>query len=377
MIKEIPTYLSYSEAGVDEPREQEALKKMLYWFKKTFSFRRTVGSCSFSIGHFANVLDMGAGLGLVLTTDGVGTKLLIAQAMNKYDTIGIDCIANNVNDILCLGAEPFAMLDYIAINTIDEQALEDIAKGLCTGAEKAHICIPGGEIAQVGEMLAKSADNGIALDLVGSAFGAVSLSAERTGLPSLIDGKNVRPGDVVIGLLSSGLHSNGYSFARRILLEEAQFQLDQYVPALGRTLGEELLEPTYIYVDPIMSLQRKELPIHGIVNISGGGLLSLGRLPADYSYWIDTLPDLQPIFQLIQHTGSIPDTEMFATFNMGVGFCIVCAETAANSVIEDIQSNGHQAFIMGKVIDEPGGKILIKPHDLVGVDDTFVKRSCQ
>src|SRR5215472_520775 len=152
--KEPLTYLSYSEAGVDEPREQETLKRMLPWFKKTFSFRKAIGSSSFSIGHFANVLDMGSGLGLVLTTDGVGTKLLIAQAMGKFDTIGIDCIANNVNDILCLGAEPIAMLDYIAINTIHEQAMEDIARGLCAGAEKAHICIPGGEIAQVGEMLA-------------------------------------------------------------------------------------------------------------------------------------------------------------------------------------------------------------------------------
>ena len=299
------TYLSYSEAGVDEPREQETLKKMLPWFKKTFSFRKVIGSSAFSIGHFANVLDMGNGLGLVLTTDGVGTKLLIAQAMNKYDTIGIDCIANNVNDILCLGAEPIAMLDYIAINTINEQAMEEIARGLCVGAEKAHICIPGGEIAQVGEMLTTSIDNAIALDLVGSAIGVVRLSAERTDLPLLVDGRNVQSGDLIIGLLSSGLHSNGYSLARRVLLEKTHLRLDQYITELGRNFGEELLEPTYIYVDPIMSLQQKGLPIHGIVNISGGGLLSLGRLPADYSYSIDRLPPPPPIFQLLQNTGLI------------------------------------------------------------------------
>src|SRR5204863_9738383 len=180
------------------------------------------------------------------TTDGVGTKLLIAQAMNKYDTIGVDCVANNVNDILCLGAEPIAMLDYIAINQINEQAMEDIAKGLCIGAEKAHICIHGGEIAQVGEMLATSIGNTVALDLVGSAIGVVRLSAQRTDLPVLVDGRNVRSGDIIIGLLSSGLHSNGYSLARRVLLEKAHLSLDQYITELGRTLGEELLEPTYI-----------------------------------------------------------------------------------------------------------------------------------
>src|SRR5215471_21268742 len=159
---------SYSRAGVDEPREQEALKGMLRWIKKTYSFRQGIGSTSYSIGHFANVLNMGSGLGLVLTTDGVGTKLMIAQKLKRFDTVGIDCVANNVNDILCMGAEPVAMLDYIAINSIDERVLEEIAKGLYLGAEKAHISIPGGEIAQVREMLAPAGAGEMAVDLVGS-----------------------------------------------------------------------------------------------------------------------------------------------------------------------------------------------------------------
>src|SRR5260370_4119319 len=182
---------SYSKAGVDEPREQEALKGMLGWIKQTYRFREGIGSTSYSIGHFANVLNMGGGLGLVLTTDGVGTKLLIAQQLKRFDTVGIDCVANNVNDILCMGAEPVAMLDYIATNAIDEQVLEDIAKGLYLGAERAHISIPGGEIAQVREMLAPVKPGETAIDLVGSAVGVVALSSDRDDLPELIDGKRV------------------------------------------------------------------------------------------------------------------------------------------------------------------------------------------
>lgn len=367
------TYLSYAEAGVDEPREQEALNKMLYWFRKTYSFRKGIGSPSHSIGHFANVLEMGAGLGLVLTTDGVGTKLIIAKMLNKYDTVGIDCIANNVNDILCLGAEPVAMLDYIAINTINEHALEDIAKGLFIGAEEAHICIPGGEIAQVTDMLACA--NGVtAIDLVGSAIGVVALSPERTDLPPLVDGKKITPGDIVIGLLSSGLHSNGYSLARKALLDQAKLRLDQYVEDLGRSLGEELLVPTSIYVDPVLSVLQKGLSVHGMVNVSGGGLLSLGRLPTDYSYVIESIPPPPPVFKLIQDYGSIPDAVMFAAFNMGIGFCLICAETDAEKVIEEACSKGHRAIRLGKVVDEPGRRIILKSYDLVGSGEVFTER---
>jgi phosphoribosylformylglycinamidine cyclo-ligase len=370
--KDSKSYLSYAEAGVDEPREQEALNKMLYWFKKTYSFRSGIGSTFYSIGHFANILEMGAGLGLVLTTDGVGTKLIIAQMLDKYDTVGIDCIANNVNDILCLGAEPVALLDYIAINTVNEQVLEDIAKGLCMGAEEAHICIPGGEIAQVADMLACT-NGATSVDLVGSAIGVVGLSPQRTDLPPLVDGKKITPGDIVIGLLSSGLHSNGYSLARKVLLDQAKLRLDQYVDELGKTLGEELLTPTSIYVDPVLSLLRKGLSVHGMVNVSGGGLLSLGRLPADYSYVIKNILSPPPVFKLIQKYGSIPDTVMFAAFNMGIGFCLICAETDAERVIEEVHSKGHKAMRLGKVLDKPGRRIFLEPYRLVGFGEAFIE----
>lgn len=363
--------LNYRGAGVDEAAEQEALKGMLDWIRMTFSFRKSIGIPAFSIGHFANVLNLGAGLGIVLTTDGVGTKLLIAQALNRYDTIGIDCVANNVNDILCLGAEPIAMLDYIAIDTINEYVLTNIAKGLYEGAKSAKISIPGGEIAQVRDMLAPSPHTSI--DLVGSAFGVVSLSPERAELLPVVDGSKVRPGDVVIGLLSSGLHSNGYSLARSVLLDAAKFQLDDYIDELEKTLGDELLVPTHIYVDPVLSLLRKGLPIHGMANVSGGGLLSLGRLAGNYSYQIDNLPEPPAIFRLIQDRGTILDNEMFTTFNMGIGFCLVCDKTAGPMVIEEVSSHGHTAILLGEVIDGPGRNIFIEQHHLIGFGETFVK----
>jgi phosphoribosylformylglycinamidine cyclo-ligase len=363
-------YLTYAESGVDEPKEQEAFSKISGFFKKTYSFREGIGSTSYNIGHFANVLNMENGLGLVLTTDGVGTKLLIAQMLNKFDTVGIDCIANNVNDILCMGAEPVAMLDYIAINTIDEKVLEDIVRGLYLGAKEAHISIPGGEIAQVPDMLS-GPGNGVSLDLVGSAAGIVGLSSKRTDLLPLIDGTNVKPGDVLIGLPSSGMHSNGYSLARKVLLEQAKLKLDRYINELGKTLGEELLTPTYIYVDVMLSLLKKKIAIHGIVNVSGGGLLSLGRLPNNYSYVIDNLPTPPAIFNLIKEYGSLPDSVMFAAFNMGIGFCLVCAEEHVGEAVKDINANGHRPVILGNVAAEPGKKIFLETCQLVGTGETF------
>lgn len=363
-------HLSYAKAGVDEPREQEVLEKMFSLFKKTYSFREGLGATAYPNGHFANVLDMGNGLGIAFTTDGVGTKLLVAQMLNKYDTVGIDCVANNVNDLLCLGAEPVALLDYIATNAIDEEVLVGITKGLCLGAMKAHISIPGGELAQLGDVLVHST-GAPTIDLVGSSIGIVGLTQDRKDLLPIIDGKKVRPGNLIIGIVSSGLHSNGYSLARKVLLEHADLKLDSYINTLNRTLGEELLEPTFIYVDPIINLLRRSLPIYGMVNVSGGGFLSLGRLPNEYSYVIEHLPPIPPIFKLIQEHGSLPDTEMFAAFNMGIGFCLVCEEAAAQEIIDSIVSYDFEAMILGRVIDKPDREIYITPNKLVGSGEVF------
>ena len=294
--------MTYAEAGVDEPHEQDVLKKMSIWFKKTYTFRKGIGAPSLSIGHFANVLNLGNDLGLVFTTDGVGTKLVIAKELGKFDTVGIDCIANNVNDILCMGAEPISLLDYIGINSINEQHMIDVAKSLYQGALESEISIPGGEIAQMADMLSFS-EGECAIDLIGSAVGIVSLSGTRKDLLPFINGQKIQPGDVILGLPSSGLHSNGFSLARQILIKQSKLKYDRYFDSLGKTIGEELLTPSLIYVKPVLKVLRNRRTVNGLVNISGGGLLSLGRLLTKYSFEIDTLPKTPPIFTLIQSEG--------------------------------------------------------------------------
>jgi phosphoribosylformylglycinamidine cyclo-ligase len=363
--------LTYAEAGVDEPREQEALgTRMLPWFKRTYEFRKGIGAPMSGIGHFGNILQLGGGRGLVLATDGVGTKLFIAQRMRRYDTVGIDCIANNVNDLICLGAEPIALLDYIAINGVDEEALEGIAKGLCLGAEKAGITIPGGEIAQMPEMFSRE-QGATALDLVGTAVGLVSLGDEFDEVPRLVDGSLVSPGDVIIGLASSGLHSNGYSLVRRVLLDDSRFALDDHIDRLGRTLGEDLLEPTRIYVKPIIALLKKGHAIHGLVNISGGGLLNLSRLPVNCSYSINNLPPIPPIFELIKETGRLPNAVVFAALNMGIGFCLVCPSASADTLLNELKACGETASVIGSVTGDPSGRVIIEQYGLVGSGERF------
>ena len=187
--------------------------------------------------------------------------------------------------------------------------------------------------------------------VVGTALGLVSLSANRTDLPPLVDGQNIKAGDAIIGLLSSGLHSNGYSLARKVLLHQAALRLDQYLDELGRTLGEELLEPTFIYVDAVLPLLRQRRSIKGVANVSGGGLLSLGRLPSDCSYLIERLPRPQPIFTLIQDRGSLPDAAMFAAFNMGVGLIVVCASRDQKQVRALLAEHGETPMALGHILE--------------------------
>jgi phosphoribosylformylglycinamidine cyclo-ligase len=355
--------LTYAESGVDIDRVGRALKAMLRWINPTLAFRDGVGRSALPIGHFANVLDIGHGMGLAVSTDSAGTKVLIAQLMDRYDTIAIDCIAMNVNDLLCVGAEPICMLDYIGVETADETLLEEIARGLHEGARQARISIPGGEIAQVGALLC-GVRPGRAFDIVGTALGTVALDR-------LILGSDIVPGDVVIGLRSSGLHSNGYSLARKVLLERAQLPLDQHVDALGRTLGEELLIPTRIYVPETVAMLQRGLRVKGLVNITGDGFLNLLRLDTPVGYRLDSLPEPQPIFALIQETGGIATEEMLLTFNMGIGFCVVCAEDAAGDVLRVCHEHGVPAQVIGRAVEEPRKKVVVEQYGLTGFEGHF------
>jgi phosphoribosylformylglycinamidine cyclo-ligase len=286
-------------------------------------------------GHYANVIRLDERTGIALSTDGVGTKLVIAEQLGRWDTIGIDCVAMNVNDVICVGAEPLAMVDYLAVDRADADVAEAIGKGLGRGAELAGIEIVGGELAQLGEII-----NG--LDLAGACFGVVQLD-------SLVTGASIEPGDPVIGLPSSGLHSNGYTLARSALAE-ITFDDDR----LGRPLGDVLLEPTEIYVKPIVGLLRSEVDVRGLAHITSGGLNNLLRLEAEVGYEIDDPLPVPPIFELIQELGDVGDEEMHEVFNMGCGFCVIVATADEDAALEPLRTNYPYAKKIGRATGDPG-----------------------
>ncbi len=289
-------------------------------------------------GHYASVIEVAPGLGIALSTDGVGTKLVLAEALGKLDTVGIDCVAMNVNDVICVGAEPLAMLDYIAIDKADPAICEEIGVGLARGATLAGIEIPGGELAQLGEMV-----HGV--DVSGACFGTVALDA-------IIDGRKVSPGDSIIGLPSSGLHSNGYTLARGAL-DGLDMGTDPE-GRLGRPLGEALLEPTEIYVKPIVELLRSEVDVRGLAHITSGGVNNLLRLAAPVGYEIDAPLPVPPLFDLIAERGKVADEEMHEVFNMGCGFCVVVPEIDEARALAMLGAHYPAAAKIGRVTDDSG-----------------------
>ena len=260
---------------------------------------------------------------------------------------------------------PLALLDYMAIDRIDEGVLDEIARGLFLGAELAGIAIPGGEIAQIGDMLADSAGGGPMLDLVGTAIGALPQGREA------LDGSMAKPGDVVIGLLSSGLHSNGYSLARHALFRKGGMSLSDQVPGTGRRLADALLQPTRVYVKAVESLWAAGITPRGMAHISGGGLLNLARLAADVSYELDAMVPVPEIFALIAQQGEIPPATMYATFNMGIGFCIVVNKSDQQAALDALKQVGEDALRVGWVTGRPGKSVSIPSAGLIGKGEAF------
>jgi len=324
---------SYARAGVDQDAADAAVAALV---SALAGIRLGRPSRQLELpGHYASVIRIDERTGVALSTDGVGTKLLLAEQLGRYDTVGIDCIAMNVNDVICVGAEPLAMLDYLAVERADPEVCAQIGAGLARGAEQAGIEIPGGELAQLGELVK-------GFDLAGACFGTVALDR-------VVDGAAVVPGDAVIGLPSSGLHSNGYTLARRAL---AEVPLDD--GRLGRPLGEVLLEPTRIYVKPVLELLGSGAAVRGLAHITSGGLLNLLRLRADVGFEItDPLP-VPPVFDLIQELGEVPEEEMYEVFNMGCGFCCVVAADAEQRALGLLRSHHPEAAVIGRATDRPG-----------------------
>ena len=286
-------------------------------------------------GHYASVIRLDDGTGIALCTDGVGTKLLVAERLGHWDTVGIDCVAMNVNDLVCVGAEPLAMLDYVAVPEAEPDVLHAVGVGLRRGAELAGIEIPGGELAQVGELVR-------GLDLVGAAIGIVDL--ER-----IVSGDAIEPGDPVIGLPSSGLHSNGFTLARAAL---ADVPLDD--ERLGRPLGEVLLEPTEIYVAQIRRLLDSEVDVRGLAHITGGGLRNLLRLSDRVGFEIDDPLPVPAIFGLIAELGDVSTDEMHDVFNMGCGFCCVVAKGHEGACLDVRHPHYPEAKRIGVATDRAG-----------------------
>ena len=361
-----PYSLNYQQAGVDTEGEESALEGLLGWIRQSFALRKGAGSVKLPIGYFANVIDVGYGLGLAISTDGVGTKLLVAQMMDKYDTVGIDCVAMNVNDVLCVGAEPISMVDYIAVEEPIPSMLEGIARGLYEGARLANITISGGEIAQLREML-RGARKHRAFDLAGTCVGLVPLDR-------VIVGQSISAGDVVVGLRSSGIHSNGLTLARRVLFDQARLSPHDYVDELGRTLGEELLEPTRIYVPEVLDILRSGVDVKALAHITSDGLLNLTRVERSVGYIIEYLPEPHPIFALIQRLGHIADEEMYRVFNMGIGFCIVVSESDSHTVQRIARKHGVEAFRLGYAVDDSERRVILSTKDLIGRGSRFARR---
>lgn len=363
--------LDYRSAGVDTAGAEAALGPLGQHVRRTFNFAGapgTPGAVRLDLGYFANVIEVAPNLGIAVSTDGVGTKLLVAEMLEKYDTVGIDCVAMNVNDVLCVGARPITLLDYIAVERTDPRMLEAIAEGLARGAEEARISIAGGELAQLGEMV-RGVRPGSGFDIVGTAIGLVPLDR-------VIVGDKLAQGDVVIGLASTGIHSNGLTLARKALFEAAGYSPSQHIDELSRTVAAELLEPTRIYVRPVLALLKAVEDVKALAHISGDGLLNLLRVRSAVGFEITSLPEPPAIFQLIQRAGGVDEAEMYRVFNMGIGFAIIVAAAAADGALAALHEGAApEARIIGRVVADQPGVLRIPERALVGTQTEGFRRA--
>jgi phosphoribosylformylglycinamidine cyclo-ligase len=337
---------SYARAGVDLRKVGRIQRSMGELLGTTFANREgKVGAPLMPIGHYGGLIDVGNGNALTLHADGVGSKVLVAQEMEKFDTIGIDCVAMTVNDLICLGSEPLALLDYIALEREDEALVNELGRGLVEGAKRASVAIVGGETAILGDVIKGRAGRGF--DLASMGVGLVKSDG-------LVTGSEIKEGDAVLGVASSGLHSNGYTLARKVLRHRS---LKERVEILGSTLGETLLTPTSIYVKPTLDAIRRS-EVHGLAHITGGSFSKLTRLVGERGLGFDiSLPPPAGIFALLIHEGSISEREMYRTFNMGVGLCFCLPEADAGRSTRIFRSSGFSTYYLGSVRKGKGVRV--------------------
>jgi phosphoribosylformylglycinamidine cyclo-ligase len=327
-------HLTYAESGVDIRKEEETIKALT---GKLSYVREGLGAPLTGIGHYAGLLDFGE-YALALATDGVGSKVLIANEMQRWNTVGIDCIAMNVNDLLAIGAEPMAFVDYLALEKHDEAFAEQIGEGLLKGAEISRMSIVGGETATLPDIIK-------GFDLAGTCLGMVKKG-------EIITGEKVQVGDVIVGVPSNGVHSNGYTLVRKII-EESEYSYQDPCPYdASKTIGEDLLIPTRIYIEVLDAL--KECEVHGLAHITGSGLLKLRRVTKlGFDFYNPLEP--QEVFKFLQKEGGVEDLEMYKTFNMGMGFLLILPEKDSARAAEITGGK-----IVGKIVESG-----IRVRDLV------------
>ena len=337
---------AYKKSGVDIDAGNEAVERMKKHVQKTFRPEVKTG-----LGGFGSLFALQSYQKPILVsgTDGVGTKLKVAFAADKHDTIGIDLVAMCVNDILVQGAEPLFFLDYIATGKLFPEQIESIVKGISEGCLQANCSLIGGETAEMPGMY-----SGEEYDVAGFAVGVVEEE-------QLVDGSKISNGDIVIGLSSSGLHSNGFSLVRELFFKQAAYQVTDYLPELGTTLGEELLKPTRIYVKTILEL-LKQVSIKGMAHITGGGLLeNIPRVLPDglqaeikLGSW-----EIPPIFKGLQKIGNLKKEELYRTFNMGIGYVIIINQQEQELALQLIKELGERAYVIGRIKEGGEGLVLV------------------
>jgi phosphoribosylformylglycinamidine cyclo-ligase len=325
---------TYKAAGVDIQK----IKKSQSAIGKIISSTHKAQNVKTGFGHYAGLVEINGGKLLATHTDGVGTKVMIANLMKKYDTIGIDCVAMNVNDVICIGAKPVSFVDYIAANRNDERIFSQIARGLAAGAIESDMPIVGGETAIMPDLFSEKK---FAFDLAGMVAGIVDKR-------KVILGDRIVPGDAIVGIESSGIHSNGYTLARKVLLKK--YSIGDKVRGIG-SIGNALLTPTRIYVRAVLEVASR-CQVHGLANITGGSFTKLLRLKQS-GFVLDAMPEPPKIMQLIEELG-VEEEEMYKTFNMGIGFCVVLPKNQVEKVIDICKKHDLQARQVGHIASRRG-----------------------
>ena len=353
MTKE--NYISYEESGVSIDANDRMVERISKSVKETFS-KRVIGLENGFAGLF-QLNEEGKpkykNPVLVSCTDGVGTKILIAQEVNRFDSVGIDLVAMSVNDMIVQGAEPLFFLDYLAVNKLDPERVAEMVEGIAAGCKLANCALIGGETAEMPDVYGKDE-----FDMAGFAVGVVE--RER-----IITGADVKEGDVIIGLASAGVHSNGFSLARHICFKQHKYDVNDTPELLnGKTVGDALLEPTKIYVRSIVNLLNKfpdEMPVHAMAHITGGGLV--GNIPrvlpknCDAQINKDAWPK-HDVFNFLQQKGPVTDQEMYKVFNMSIGYVLVVAPDKADEIANILKQEGEEVYTIGKVTKGTGKVVL-------------------